>query len=126
MGVRAQAVADRSVHGGPGLQGEPERGERGEFGGVVLGVELLVGAGGGGPQEGAGAAGRVQDGAGGAGEVGHESGQVGGGERVLARVGVEVPAEQELEGLPGAQLGGQLGDAPQEGAEGRSSEPVGR
>ncbi|GAA3499184.1 hypothetical protein GCM10019016_062880 [Streptomyces prasinosporus] len=39
----------------------------------------------------------------------------GGGERVLARVGVEVPAEQELEGGAGAPLGGEFGDAAQEG-----------
>ncbi|MGC0340166.1 hypothetical protein RKD20_005200 [Streptomyces sp. SLBN-8D4] len=118
VGVGAQGVAGGAAHGGPGVQGESERGERGEFGGAVLRVELLVGAGGGGPQEGAGAAGRVEDGAGGAGEVGHEAGQVGGRERVLARVGVQVPAEQELEGLAGAQLGGQLGDTAQEGGRG--------
>ncbi|MGC0402786.1 hypothetical protein RKD27_005430 [Streptomyces sp. SAI-126] len=115
VGVGAQGVAGRAAHRGPRVQGEPERGERGEFGGAVLCVELLVGPGGGGPQQGAGAAGRVEDGACGAGEVGHETGQVGGGERVLARVRVEVPAEQELEGLAGAQLGGEFGDAAQEG-----------
>ena len=69
-------------------------------------------------EQGAGAAGGVEEGAGGAGEVGHQPGEFGGGERVLARVGVEVPAEQELEGLAGADLGGQFGGAAQEGGGG--------
>lgn len=96
------------------MQGEPESGEHGEFGGAVLGVELLAGAGVESAQQGAGATGRVEDGAGGTGEVGHEAGELGGGGRELARVGVEVPPEQELEGLAGAQLGGELGRAAQE------------
>ncbi len=122
-GVRAQGVAGGGADAGPGVQGEPECGERGEAGGVVLGAEALVGlfgAGGGaglrgGAQEGAGAAGGVEDGAGGAGQLRHEAGEVGRGEGVLAGVGVEVPAEQELEGLPGPELGCQFGGAAEEG-----------
>ncbi|CAM5725152.1 hypothetical protein SGLAM104S_01012 [Streptomyces glaucescens] len=119
VGVRAQRVTGGGADGGRGAEGEPESGEGGEVSGAVLGVQLLVGAGGDGAQQGAGAAGGVEDGAGGAGEVGHEAGQFGGGEGVLARVGVGGPAEQELEGLPGAQFGGQFGGAAQQGGGGQ-------
>ncbi len=117
-GVGPQGVAGHGAHAGAGVQGEAERGEGGEFGGAVLGVQLLAGAVGDGAEQGAGAAGRVEDGAGGAGEAGHEGGEFGGGGRVLARVAVEVAAEQELEGVPGTARGGEFGDAAQEGGGG--------
>ncbi len=85
----------------------------------------MVGTVGEGAEQGAGAAGGVEDGGGGAGEGGHEVGDVGRGERVLARVGVEVPAEQELEGGAGAPLGGEFGDAAQEGDGGEQAGAVG-
>lgn len=114
VGVGAQGVADGGVHGGAGAEREAQGGERGEVGRAVLGVQLLVGARVDGPQQGAGAAGGVEDGAGGSGEVGHQAGEFGGGERVLARVGVEVTADQELEGPARAEFGGQVGHAAQQ------------
>ena len=41
--------------------------------------------------------------------------RLGRGERVLARVGVEMPPDQELVRLPRPQLGGELGDTAEEG-----------
>lgn len=81
-----------------------------------------------GPQQGARAAGGVEHregrgagrsgGAGactgGPGEGGHERGEAVRGERVLAGVGVEVAAEEELEGLAGAEFGAEFGGGPQQ------------
>ncbi|CAM5375972.1 hypothetical protein SBADM41S_01011 [Streptomyces badius] len=48
------------------------------------------------------------------GEVHHQLGELGRGQRVLAGVGVQLPAEQELEGLTGPDPGGQLGGRAQQ------------
>lgn len=114
MGVRAEAVPGGGADEGAGVQGEAERGEGREFGGGVLPVQALLGGAAESAQQGAGAAGGVEDGAGGAGQLGHQVGEAGRGERVLARVGVQVPAEQELERLPRAQFGREVDGAAQQ------------
>lgn len=114
VGVRAEAVPRGGADGALGAQREAERGEGGQFAGAVLAVQLLTGAGGDGAQEGAGAAGRVEHRAGGPGEFGHQLGELARSERVLARVGVEVPGEQELEGLPRSQVCREFGGAAQQ------------
>ncbi len=114
--VRPDAVARGGADDRAAVQGEPQCGERREFGGGVLAVQGLLGRGGDGAQQGAGAAGGVQGGAGGPGQLGHQGGEAGRGERVLARARVQVPAEQELVRLPGAQFGGEVdGGAQQRG-----------
>lgn len=112
--VRTQAVPGGGADTGVRVQGEPQPGERGQFGCAVLAVQRLVGLGRDGAQQCAGAARRVEHGAGGSGEFGHEFGEAARGERVLARVGVEVPPEQELVRLPRTQPGRELGGATQE------------
>ncbi len=117
VGVGAQGVGGRRADGRVGVQGEAQRGEGGQFGHAVLAVQALVGAGRDGAQQGAGAAGGVEDGARGGrarGEFGHEGGGSRRGQRVLAGVGVGLPAEQELVRAPGAEFGRQLRDAAQQ------------
>lgn len=77
--------------------------------------------GGDGTQQGAGAAGRVERDTGRArrlGQLGHQAGEFGRGERVLARIGIEMPPEQELERLACAQLRGEFRGASEEGGGG--------
>lgn len=132
--VVAEAVGGGGAHGrhgGLGVEGQAQCGEGGQFGGAVLAVQVLVLdalrvlRGGHRAQQGAGAARRVEDGPGGAREVGHQGGEAGRCERVLARVGVEMPSEQELVRLAGAQLGREVDGAAQQGADGRSWAAVG-
>ena len=117
--VGAQGVAgphgDRAALDG-GVQGEAERGERGEVGVGILPVQggrTAEGA-----QQGAGARRRVEDRTGGPAarlhEGGHQLGEVRRGEGELARVGVELAAEEELEGLTGADPGGEFGGGAQQ------------
>lgn len=113
-GVGAQGVAGPYREGaavvGVGEQGEPQCGERGEVGVGLLRVQGRRSADG--AQQGAGARGGVEDRAGGLfpglHQGGHQFGESGRGERVLARVGVQLAAEQKLEGLPGPGLGSEL------------------
>lgn len=121
---------------GIGAQDKPERGERGEFRRGLLGEER-AGAGDGaqqraragrGVEDGDAAGGSVVRGIAGtggrgacgrvgadAGERGHQGRGVGGGECVLPGVGVQVAAEQELEGLRGAEFTGEFRGTPQQG-----------
>lgn len=101
---------------GVGVQGEPQCGERGEVGVGLLRVQggrAVDGA-----QQGAGARGGVEDSTGGLfpglHQGGHEFGESGRCECVLAWVGVQLAAEQELEGLPGPGLRGHLRGAPEQ------------
>lgn len=118
--VGAQGVAgphgDRAALDG-GVQGEAERGQRGEVGVGVLRVQggrTAEGA-----QQGAGSRRRVENRTGGTDprlhEGGHQLGEARRGEGELARVGVELAAEEELEGLAGAGLGGEFGSGAQQG-----------
>ncbi len=129
-GVGAQGVAGTEVRAGDGsargvgVEGQAQGGEGGEGGVGLLSVQR------GGTvdraEQGAGAGGRVEDGAdvlpaggpvggrGRFGEVRHQLGEMGRGQRVLARVGVQLPPEQERERLPGPDPGGQFGGGAQE------------
>lgn len=123
--VRAKRVPGcRAYDHVPALEREPEGGERGQLRGTVLTVQLPFGivpfdlprtTRRNGPQQRAGAAGRIEHGACRAGEVPHERGELGRGERVLPRVCVEMPPDQELVRLPRPHLGGELGDTAEEG-----------
>lgn len=101
-----------------GAQGEAQCGEGGEPGVGLLGVQRRRSRDG--AEQGAGPGGRVEDAADrtvggraagvlrGFGEVRHQLGEVRRGQRELAGVGVQVPAEQELEGLTRPDPGGEL------------------
>lgn len=100
-----------------GVQGEAEGAERGEVRVGVLRVQ--GGRTADGTQQGAGARRRVENRAGGPtarpDEGCHQFGEAGRGEGELAGVGIELAAEQELEGLVGAGLGGEFGGGAQKG-----------
>ncbi|RPK82468.1 hypothetical protein EES46_26905 [Streptomyces sp. ADI98-10] len=107
-----------------GAQGEAQCGEGGEPGVGLLGVQRRWSCDG--AEQGAGPGRRIEDAAErpvggratgvlrGFGEVRHQLGEVRRGQGVLARVGIQVPTEQELEGLTGTDPGGELRGGAQE------------
>ncbi len=128
-GVGAQGVAGTEVRAGDGsargvgVEGQAQGGEGGEGGVGLLSVQR------GGAvdraEQGAGeqAGSRtvrtccpraVRAGRGRFGEVRHQLGEMGRGQGVLARVGVQLPPEQKRERLPGPDPGGQFGGGAQE------------
>ena len=112
-GVRAQGVGGGGADGGRPGEGEPQPGQGGQ---VRVGVLTVPRPGPGQrAQQGAGAAGRIEGGGGGTRERGHQIGGALRGERVLAGVGVEVTAEQELEGVLRSRVRRELGDGAQQG-----------
>ncbi|GAA3484090.1 hypothetical protein GCM10018966_086220 [Streptomyces yanii] len=100
-----------------GVQGEAEGGERGKIRVGVLRVQSGRTADG--PQQGAGAGGRVEDRADGSvagpDERGHQFGEAGRGEGELTWIGGELTAEEKFEGLAGPRAGGEFDGRPQQG-----------
>lgn len=111
-GVGTKGVAASCPYLGVGVQGEAQSGDRGQLGVGLLGVQRFGAVDG--AQQGSGAGRGVEHGTGGARERGHEGGGAGWSQRVLAGVGVQLAADEKLEGLSGTELGGEFGDAAQQ------------